>query len=230
MSMQIEADRRLLEFSTYEDYLDSLVSCSDVTLLRSLNDARKTAELGYRYSGDTLTRKEFYTRLATVKAYFYPKNLPTDLISKDIDVKENFLAELAKREKGNREGTLATIIFLRHFTKTGFEVSGYIDYADRLKKQDWLPIFKGKKRLWPRLDDLSYFHWRSKSTRKNNSINFKVIIDSVHGLLFQCWHDRKIVNVNPAIGFLGWQTTRTLIPTRKYEHIVLYDHVVRRRN
>lgn len=49
MSMQIEADRRLLEFNTYEDYLDSLVTCDDVTNLRSLNDARKTAELGYRY-------------------------------------------------------------------------------------------------------------------------------------------------------------------------------------
>lgn len=48
-SPQIEADRRLLQFKTYEDYLDSLVTPYDVCYLKNTVVARTLAELGYRY-------------------------------------------------------------------------------------------------------------------------------------------------------------------------------------
>lgn len=48
-SMQIEGDRRLLKFETYEEYLDSLITCKDLCFLQSISDARTIAELGYRY-------------------------------------------------------------------------------------------------------------------------------------------------------------------------------------
>lgn len=227
-SMQIEGDRRLLKFDSYEAYLDSLITCKDLSYLQSIYDARTIAELGYRSSGDTLTREEFIKRFAAVHSYFFPKMMPTDLLSKHVEITENFLQELANREKGNKNGYLATIIFIRHYTKAGFEVSGYIDYADRLRHQDWLPIYQGKKRLWPRTDDLSFYHWRNKTITMNNSLNFKVVIDPVHGLQFQCWHDRKYISVNPNAP-VTWHTTRTTIPTDKYEHVVLLDHLIRRR-
>lgn len=47
-SPQIEADKRLLEFKTYEDYLDSLVSPLDLCNLQSTVVSRTIAELGYR--------------------------------------------------------------------------------------------------------------------------------------------------------------------------------------
>jgi len=50
-----------------------------------------------------------------------------------------FLKELADRELMNREGKLTTIIFIRCLNSKGHEVSGYIDYAQRLKTDD----FKG---------------------------------------------------------------------------------------
>lgn len=48
-SPQVEADRRLLQFSKYEDYLDSLVTPYDVCFLKNTKVARTLAELGYRY-------------------------------------------------------------------------------------------------------------------------------------------------------------------------------------
>lgn len=47
-SRQVEGDRRLLQFKTYEDYLDSLTTTSDLCYLQSTEAARSIAELGYR--------------------------------------------------------------------------------------------------------------------------------------------------------------------------------------
>lgn len=45
---QIEADKRLVQFETYEDYLDSLVTPQDLCNLQNTVAARTLAELGYR--------------------------------------------------------------------------------------------------------------------------------------------------------------------------------------
>lgn len=40
-------------------------------------------------------------------------------------------------------------------------------------------------------------------------------------------HDRKTINVDPLADSVGSNTTRTIINSKKYDHAVLYDHVVR---
>ncbi|KAJ8975693.1 hypothetical protein NQ317_017377 [Molorchus minor] len=55
----LEADRRLLQYKTYEDYLDALGSIQDECYLASMECSRTVAELGYRSSGETLTREQF---------------------------------------------------------------------------------------------------------------------------------------------------------------------------
>lgn len=69
-----------------------------------------------------------------------------------------------------------TIIFLRHYTKTGFEISGYIDYAEKLVTDDWTDFFKGNKRLWPQTNDLGYYHWRVGKSTCNDTSNYKVSV------------------------------------------------------
>ena len=49
---------------------------------------------------------------------------------------------------------LQSVIFIRNHNTLGQEVSGYIDYAHRLKTQDFEPYFSGKKRLMPGRSDL----------------------------------------------------------------------------
>lgn len=51
---------------------------------------------------------------------------------------------------------LQTIIFIRDKNARGQEISGYIDYAHRMKTEDFEPYFAGKKRLLPRPSDLRY--------------------------------------------------------------------------
>jgi hypothetical protein len=47
-----------------------------------------------------------------------------------------------------------TIVFIRDKNARGQEISGYIDYAYRLKAEDFEPYFAGRKRLLPRPSDL----------------------------------------------------------------------------
>lgn len=71
-SPQIEADRRLLQFQTYEDYLDSLVTPQDLCYLQSVEISRTIAELGYRWEEGNLdssakwSRSIFHVKVITV--------------------------------------------------------------------------------------------------------------------------------------------------------------------
>lgn len=47
-----------------------------------------------------------------------------------------------------------SIIFIRDKNPRHQEISGYIDYAHRLKTEDFEPYFSGKKRLLPKPSDL----------------------------------------------------------------------------
>lgn len=60
-------------------------------------------------------------------------------------------------------------------------------------------------------------------------ILFQVLTDPKKGLLFQNLHDRKQITVDPLAETPGSNTTRTIIYSKKYDHIVLYDHIVRRK-
>lgn len=228
-SPQVEADRRLLQFQTYEDYLDSLVTPQDVCYLKNSVVARTLAELGYRSSGETLSRKQFEHRLAAVIAYLYPTFKPFELASRGLIVQDPLQKELALRERPNRVGILATIIYIRDFTRTGCEISGYIDYGDRLKNEDWKPYFKQGKRFWPRQTDLGFYNWRTGKITTNHSMNYKVWVDPAKGLLFQNRFDRKIVCVDPMMTSPGNNTKRTRVVSDDYEHTVLYDHIVMQR-
>lgn len=48
------------------------------------------------------------------------------------------------------------MIFIRDFNARGQEISGYIDYAHRLKTEDFEPYFAERKKLLPRPSDLRY--------------------------------------------------------------------------
>ena len=58
-----------------------------------------------------------------------------------------------------RNGKLTTIIYIRHKNHKGQEVSGYIDYAHRLKIEAFEPYFERKKKLMPTQSDLSFYNW-----------------------------------------------------------------------
>lgn len=222
---QADSDRRLLQFHNYEEYLNSLVSPADIYYLKSTKTAREIAELGYRCTGETLNEASFYRRLRAVKISAIHK--PYELTSEFVIPSGKLMEELALRERSNRLGILSTIIFIRQFTRLQFEESAYIDFADRLKTEDWLPYYRGDRRLSPYKKDLAYYHWRNGKTYLNETSNYIPIVDPEHGLVFKNIHDRQLIVINPAATSPGIHTTRIRIHCPFYEHVILYDHVVR---
>ncbi|XP_060894970.1 cilia- and flagella-associated protein 299 [Labrus mixtus] len=142
------------------------------------------------------------------------------------ELKDNFLRALAEREEANRSGKITSIIFIRDHNTLGQEVSGYIDYAHRLRTQDFEPYFSGKKRLVPGRSDLCYYNWKTQVSTSSSSPNFEVIYDDPRGLLFRNKRDKKILSVDPSCG-PGEDSIRTLLHSDLYVHVVIYDHNIR---
>ncbi|XP_031726428.1 cilia- and flagella-associated protein 299 [Anarrhichthys ocellatus] len=219
------------QFKVYGDYLDSKVTPVDLFYLKSRELARRLVEHGH--NGTVLSREEFEETKAAEQAAeaakidtLYGRSGPTTLASAGKELKDNFLKALAEREEANRSGKMTSAIFIRDHNPLGQEVSGYIDYAHRLKTQDFEPYFSGKKKLMPGRSDLCYYNWRTQVSASNSSPNFEVIYDDPNGLLFKNKRDKKILNVDPLSG-PGEDSNRTFLQSDLYIHAVIYDHNVR---
>ncbi|KYO26565.1 hypothetical protein Y1Q_0002185 [Alligator mississippiensis] len=127
-----------------------------------------------------------------------------------------------------RRGQIKSIIFIRDRNSRGQEVSAYIDYAHRLKTDEFEVYFNGKKKLLPKHTDLSFYNWDRNISTSNSSPNYQVIAENACGLLFKNKCDRKIINVDPK-AYPGDNTTRTPVETDLYLQVVIYDHVLRRK-
>lgn len=226
-------DESLVSFTTYEDYLDAQISATDKFYLEDEALARQLVELGYRGSGETLKREEFEARKRAEREKASAKQTaPKTLASSGKDLSGfPFLQALASREELVRNGKLTTIIFIRDKTNKGAgqEVSGYVDYAHRLKMENFEHYFERRKKLMPRPTDLSYYNWETLTSTSNSTINFQVIADNEAGLLFKNKRDRKILNVDPKAN-PGDNSTRTEIQTDEYLQVVIYDHMTRRKS
>jgi hypothetical protein len=222
----------LSEFPTYEDYLDSQILPEDLKYLESEDLMRQLVELGYRGSGEALKREEFEQRKREIEQLKYKAahKVPKVLCSagREYGSAFPFLQALADREEMVRNGKLTSILFIRDRNAKGQEVSGYIDFAHRLKLEDFTPYFARKKKLIPRPSDLSYYNWETQTSTSNPTPNFQVKADNEAGLLFKNKRDRKVINVDPNAE-CGDNSTRHVIKTKEYIQVVIYDHMTRRK-
>lgn len=137
---EIESDIVLLEYKTYEDYLDSLVTQEDHCYLQSSTISRTIAELGYRLnwfyfyqttiysfsqntyrkSSETLSKEQFQQRLKAILLYLNPPYKPYKLSSENMKGNDSIHIALANRERPNRLGILSvkySISFRFFFSK-----------------------------------------------------------------------------------------------------------------
>ncbi|XP_072479334.1 cilia- and flagella-associated protein 299 isoform X3 [Notamacropus eugenii] len=150
-------DNIVTQFNTYEDFLDSQITTLDLYYLEDEDLARQLVELGYRGSGEVVKREDFEARKAAIEiARLAERTQKKTLASAGKELKDNFLKALAQREEDNRTGKVTSIIFIRDLNAHGQELSGYIDYAHRLKMEDFEVYFTGKRKLLPRPTDLSF--------------------------------------------------------------------------
>ncbi|XP_065835007.1 cilia- and flagella-associated protein 299-like [Oscarella lobularis] len=229
--LPIGAESVVNEFATYEDYLDSQITKTDLYYLEDEELARQLVELGYRGSGEVLKREEFEARKQAAEASRLSKKTQKRALA---HVGKNlrssvFWTALAEREEANRSGKMTTIIFIRDKNAKGQEISGYIDYANRLKAEDFEPYFAGKKRFLPKQSDLSFYNWETQTSTSNNTPNYQVIADNTAGLLFKNKRDRKILNVDPKASKPGDNSVRIPLLCKEYTQVVIYDHITRRK-
>merc|ERR1711912_82164 len=215
------SDNIVTEFGTYDDFLDSQITPLDLYYLEDEELARQLVELGYRGSGEVLKREEFEARKAAAEASrLSKKSQQKTLASSGKELKDPFLRALAQREESNRSGKMTSIIFIRDKNVRGQEISGYIDFAHRLKTEDFEPYFTGKK---------SFYNWETQTSTSNPTPNYQVIAENATGLLFKNKRDRKILNVDPKAPSPGDNSTRAAIDTPRYTQVVIYDHITRRK-
>eukprot|EP00071_Canis_lupus_P035806 XP_022269363.1 uncharacterized protein C4orf22 homolog isoform X4 [Canis lupus familiaris] len=151
-------DNIVTQFSTYEDFLDSQITTVDLYYLEDESLARQLVELGYRGTGEVVKREDFEARKAAIEiAMLAERTQKKTLTSAGKDLQDNFLKALALREEDNRNGKVSTVIFIRDRNSHGQEVSGYIDYAHRLKIEDFEVYFSGKRRLLPKPTDMRLY-------------------------------------------------------------------------
>jgi len=192
--------------------------------------AREFVELGYRGVGHAITRKDFQERKHRAEFVLHSRRqCPISIISNSLTIIETFAKELAYREEANRTTRLLTIIFIRDRNQFGHEISAYIDYANRLKFEDFTKIFLGENKLLPLTTDLSFYNWNTHMSISNDTNNFRLLPD-INGIRFRCEHDRKIVNVDPELKHYGDGTIRTIINAVGYLQIILYVNFKYKKN
>ncbi|CAL6004387.1 Conserved_hypothetical protein [Hexamita inflata] len=219
------------QHKSYEEYLDKNISEEDVFFLGSREVARQILEMS-SLRGEIIKREEFESAKKEMQvtrmrgqAFTTAQNASANAQLQDY----KFLFALAQREEYVREGKLACIIFIRDKNHAGQEISGYIDYGHRLKTDDFGQYFRREKKLLPRSTDLSFYNWDTQFISSQVSENFELMADNEAGFLFKCRRDRKIINVDPA-ATLDEKTQRFVIDSsHEYMHVVIYDHVLRRK-
>eukprot|EP00792_Barthelona_sp_PAP020_P009213 TRINITY_DN3279_c6_g1_i1.p1 TRINITY_DN3279_c6_g1~~TRINITY_DN3279_c6_g1_i1.p1 ORF type:complete len:239 (+),score=56.52 TRINITY_DN3279_c6_g1_i1:30-746(+) len=227
-------DLSLNAFATYEEYLDSQINETDLFYLESQDLARQLVELGFKGSGDVLSREDFEAQKANTKATTINfENLQYNKVS--VSANRNlegfpFLQALQTMEEEVRSGKLSVILFLRCLNNVGQEISGYIDFGARLRSEDFTPYFdtSNHKKLLPKPSDLSYYNWETGQLYSNSSQNFEVITDPEEGLLFKNKRDRKIIVVDPKKS-PGSGTECYEIRTHEYDQVIIYEHVTKRK-
>ncbi|EDW78478.1 uncharacterized protein Dwil_GK16455 [Drosophila willistoni] len=226
----IDIDYSLQNFETYREYLDSFKLPEDSRYMRS----SEIIKLGYRSQKPIYTTEEFYMRR---------ENLAKQLNSKILDISfstffkgnDAGLMALAAREKWNVVGRLSTIIFLQMRQHNGFDISGYIDFAQSLRNWrlrmpdsiDWKAIFEARILLRPRNKDLCFFDWHKGKITSNDTDNFQTMTHPDYGLCFKHKGDHKYVQVTSTqTPTQSGNVTRTMVKSKLYGIIILYDHEI----
>ncbi|KAI9585363.1 cilia- and flagella-associated protein 299-like isoform 1-T1 [Glossina fuscipes fuscipes] len=230
-------DMFLLDCPTYEDYLDTFITRNDYRFIRNIRFCRMLVELGYRSSTEIYTPEQFVLHKAAAQESLWPTKKSTIFFSDHLKSLDPVLRELAIRERPNIQKMLSTIIFLKHRLKSGFEISGYIDYEHSLRRAnlhaedyiDWGGVFEERVVLKPKRSHLSYFDWHKGHVYYNNSDNYAVVHDVEYGLIFMHKGDHKKICVDISRELYSKNCTTTMYFSEKYGHVIFYDHIIRKK-
>ncbi|KAH8376995.1 hypothetical protein KR093_002596 [Drosophila rubida] len=235
----------VLDFSSYEEYLDNFITINDVRYIRNLNVSRCFIQhaCGKSCMGRLLSRDEFIEKRKKMHNLMHPRVMnAAELFGRNYHGNDNVLQQFAKREYQlyTKQLAASTIVFLMMRSKKGLEVSSFIDLEQSFREArfkstqhyvNWPAIFEGKARLTPQSYHLSFFDGSKNKVVMNGSENFQVFPEGAHSLLLIHRGDHKIVCVNGVCHCSHTKNVfRTMHSSSIYGHCIFFDHLVRRVN
>ncbi|EDW12423.1 cilia- and flagella-associated protein 299 [Drosophila mojavensis] len=233
--MAMRGDFNVLKFNTYEEYLRSFTRMDEYRYLSSKRMINSLIKLGYRTNTTIYEEAEFYELQKNLLLLLNPKKATTTLFSSHLKSTDPALVALATREEPNMQKKLSTIILLQLRQRSGFDISGYIDYEDslsacaqhKLGALDWKGIFEGRILLRPNQDHLSFYDWHSGKISINHSGNYDIVHYGT-SLMFKHKGDHRFVPVTVVDNMYKDNVKRSLYISPIYGCVILYDHVVRK--
>ncbi|XP_034473424.1 cilia- and flagella-associated protein 299-like [Drosophila innubila] len=233
--MATRGDFNLLKFDSYSDYLKSFTKVDEYRYLGSMKVINSFVKLGYRTSATIYDEDDFHKIRKRLLELINPKSIRSQLFSRHLVGDDPALVAFADREERNVQKKLASIIFLQIRRRNGFDISGYIDYADSLQKcttrslgaTNWKAVFEGRILLRPNRNHLSFYDWHTGAVSFNNSNNFE-IVNYGSSLMFKHIGDHKIIPVTTADSLFKDNVKRTFIQSPMYGCVAIYDHIVRK--
>ncbi|XP_064553947.1 cilia- and flagella-associated protein 299-like [Drosophila montana] len=232
--MSGNVDFNLLNFQSYEDYLNSFIKKEEYRYLSSMQPIRKLVKLGYRCTAKVYEEHEFYQLRKQLHDHISPKVLSSVLYGSYFKGTDAALQALVDREEANLLQKLSTIIFLQVRQRSGFDICGYIDYEKSLRdftlklpdRTNWRAVFEGRAKLRPKPSDLSFFDWHRSILCYNDTYNYETVRGS-NTLMFKHKADHKLIPVTDKPNPHSDNVNRLMIPSEIYGYIILYDHTLR---
>ncbi|XP_022211558.1 cilia- and flagella-associated protein 299 [Drosophila obscura] len=230
-------DFSVVKFNNYEDYLRSFAIVQDYRYLPCHKTVRTVTKLGYRDNGNVYNEEQFLIAKEQVESLLRPSVVLHAFYSHYLKGEDPALVALAEREAPNVQQQISTIIFLEIHQKSGFAISGYIDFEASLRNfrldgpnaVNWRAIFQEKKLLRPQPSDIVFYDWRSRKIFANDNDNYTTVAHPEHGLLFIHKGDHKFIPVTNKRNPFSGNVRRTMIKSNLYGYMTFYDHTVRKK-
>ncbi|XP_062142606.1 cilia- and flagella-associated protein 299 [Drosophila sulfurigaster albostrigata] len=237
--MNKDVDFSLINFQSYDAYLDSFTTIEDACYLADAQVARRIAKLGYRSTKVPYSEKEFQQRHELAMQQLQPKIMGIEPFSNFMrsDCTDPVLLQFKLREIPIFSKKLSTIVFTTCIHGDGSEMSGYIDLENSwqsamrrtFKHTNWRAIYEGKTKLKPKPQHLSFRNPRYNLLLYNDSDNFKVVHDHRYGMMFMHRGDHKLIPVSGKSTPFSKNVKRSMVHSPKFGTYIFYDHHVRKK-
>ncbi|XP_017857117.1 PREDICTED: uncharacterized protein C4orf22 [Drosophila arizonae] len=232
-------DFGVLDFDTYEDYLESYTTKQDKQYLRSHDMIARYLKLGYRATSAPYDAAEFKRRQFLAMHAIRPKTSNDQCFSRFLSPNNTdpVLLQFKEREFPIYSKILATIVFTMYTDKKGSEISAYIDlgmsWANTTRQAynhaNWKGIYEGRAHLRPMPHHLSYRNAQYNVFYYTDSENFKVVHDDRYGLMFMHKGDHKYLPVGGHDNPFNRNVHRSTVISPKYGSVIFYDHTLRKK-
>ncbi|GAW80381.1 conserved protein, unknown function [Plasmodium gonderi] len=190
----------LLTFSSYEEYIKTKITPTDLYYLEDEQLVFEIFSLGLKSKG-VLSFEDFNSiyhkkKIKEEKERTSEEKEKENAIIYDMnslgDNTKDFFYVINCHLHFCKEKKICTILFIRYVNKNKSEISSYIDINNDKVRQK----INQKKYIYGSKKDLAYYNWHNNYSCTNNSENFEIVVNKRIGLIFKYTSSGKYFILN----------------------------------